>query len=371
MDVPGPLSWLAPGGGLSGLLRRGLKHTGVVQALTTRTAIVDLLDLADVTVPYAERSAPLGLDRFPLALDGADHEEARQVVAAALLRSDGEQRAGVDDAEQVVRTNLDEARGRGAVDVVSKVIDPALVAWVERWFGLPGCGPDLLRCGRLITHATFLNPPLPAFRVDLGGLRRAVDEVQAQHEALLAPMAEAPPGTVSHALLQVVDPELAASHLLGLTVGPLALGSKALAEGVDLRLDGPWTAASIPTAEHGEAAFATLVDRCPPLPGVLRHNPVERRVQGGRRRVTVPAGLVLAATACPAHRGDVGAPALAYGHGRHRCLGEAQITGLGGRVLWLLGQHAPSRVGRLRAAPRPLGVRRWSFPGRLVVSLDA
>jgi hypothetical protein len=263
---------------------------------------------------------------------------------------------------------------QGPLDLVGRVVDPALEAWVEHWYGLPGLGDDLLRSARFVTHAIFLNPTLPKGRIDLGGLRRAVDHLEAQRAALVAPMAAAPPGTVSHALLgRTGDPDIAAGHLLGLTVGPLALGSKALAEGLDHLLDQPRALDDLRSASGAEKAFRASLRQHPPLPGVLRHNPVRRPVQGGRRLVTVPVGEVLAATACPAHLGDDDPPDLVFSHGRHLCLGPRQITEVAGRGLWAVAarppRRRPGRRGRLVWGSRPTGVQRWPIPSRLAVVL--
>lgn len=383
------LAWLAPDGGLSSPLRWLAAKAGFSQVLTSRAAIVDLLDDATVTVPYHERSEPLGLHRFPLALDGAEHAAARALVLDAVVASDGAHRRGCADAERLVAEVLADASGGGALDLVAEVVDPALTTWVARWFGLPGWGPALQRCGRLITHATFLNPPLPEGRVDLDALRLAVDHVTVVADELEAPMAAAPAGTLSHALLRLTggDASLSAQHLLGLTVGPLALTSKALALSFDALLDEPRTVQALADdlagggggggtgagGAGGEATFRRLLRAHPPLPGVLRRNPAERQVPGRRGGVTVPAGLVMAATSCPLHQGDVDLPDLVFGYGRHRCLGAEHTTRVGGLVVGAVGAARPSRHagarGRLVDEPAPTGVRSWPFPGHLEVVL--
>ncbi|OWY60708.1 hypothetical protein B7486_67740, partial [cyanobacterium TDX16] len=122
-DIPGLLARLAPHGGLPWPVRH-LVHRGFgfEQVLTTRAAVTELLDRDDVTVPYAERSAPLGLDRFPLALDGDAHRKARGLVQRALDASEGAHRAGLSGAAAEAR-----ARVRGAgwrIDVVQDLLDP-------------------------------------------------------------------------------------------------------------------------------------------------------------------------------------------------------------------------------------------------------
>lgn len=377
LDLADVLVRLAPHGGLAPLLRLGFAQaTGLVQVLTTRAAIVELLEDPSVLVPYGERSTPLGLDRFPLALDGDEHAAARQLVVRALAASDDAHQAGLVAAADELARRLGEGDRR--VELVGDVVEPALFAWTETWFGLAGQGVELLASGRLILHATFLNPKVPKGAIDLVALRRAVDQVQEHRVRLVEAMADAPAGTLSHSLLaetghDEAGRDLAARHLLGLTVGPLALVHQSVTEAVDHLLGAPWRLDAADDAGQATASFLWALRRCPPLAGVLRVSPHATDVYGGRRHVDVPEGVVLAATSCPARSGDARAPELAFGHGPHRCLGEQHTVAMAVVVLQALALRRPRRApgpdGRRQPAAAPSGVRQWDFPGRLVLRL--
>jgi cytochrome P450 len=383
--VAGVLAWLAPQGGISWALRPVLRKVGLAQVLTSRSSTTELLDRPDVRVPYRDRSAPLGLGGFALALDGEDHVAARKVLVEAIEGSADAHAAGLEEAAALAQGAVRDAGAR--VDAVRDLLEPALFVWAERWFGLPRAGPDLLLTGRLVLHATFLNPKLPNARVDLSALRLAVDRLEGHRRELVTDMAQAPEGSLSATLLAAVHalPEerrptdaaaradLAARHLQGLTVGPLALVHRTVADAMDRLLREPWRIDAAGDPDEAARAFLGALRADPPLPGVLRTNPAECDVHGGSGIVTVPAGLVLAATACPARRGDVDGPELAFGHGVHRCLGEQHTVAVATAVLGALASRRPRRIwgpgGWLQPATAPSGVRDWPFSRGLRVAL--
>lgn len=349
--------------------------SGLRQVVTTPGAVEALLAAPAVSVPYGPRSEELGLDAFPLALDGDAHREASDLVAASLAATARAHRAGVTAAAQVTRRRLRDATSR--IDVVGGLVDPALGAWVEEWYGLSGQATDLRRTGRLILHATFLNPTVPSHPVDETALRRAVTWLERCRPGLAAAVGAAPEGTLAADLLaRTGEPDLTVDLLLGLTVGPLALGSWALAHVVDELLATSWVLDSIDSDVAAREVYAEALARRPPLPGVLRdvRGRTVLRVDG--RDLAVPRGRVLAATACarfsPEDRPGRAA-GLVFGAGSHACLGRAQVTEVSGVVLEALGRRSPRRVpgpaGRLTPGAGPTGVAHWPFPGRLQVSL--
>ena len=385
----GVLARFGRSGALPRWIQPGLERfPGVAQILTTRETATGFLGLDDVTVPYAERSGLLGLGAFPLALDGDEHATAREFVEGVLEDTDEQHRRGVAAASEVADEQVAAATG-SRLEVVGAVVEPALTTWIEEWYGLAGQGTNLLRAGRLIAHATFLNPKVPGGRYDVQGLGRAITLVDDYRPPLAAAMDAAGPHTVARGLIEATgDPSLAAGHLLGLTVGPLALGTWAVVNVVDALLDQPWTLDSVTTAADGEAAFTAALRRRPPLQGVLRNNPRPRTLDlppnGGQSggQIEVPPGLVLVHTECAAHLDDADAgagaplpPELPFGIGVHACLGQRQITEVAEVVLRALGARSPRRVdgrrGRVQPGPAPSGVsaKSWGFPGRLEVDL--
>lgn len=371
------LGRLGPDGVLPGWAAAGVARlTGFRQVLTRRATIEAVLGHDDVRVPYRLRSEALGLGAFPLALDGTAHGDARAVVADVLAAAEARHRDGVVEAGRVADAALAAAGPR--VDVVATVIDPALRAWVETWFGLPDQGPVLGAAGRAALHAIFLNPDQPARATDAAALVWAADEVGAARHDLAEALAGRGPGpapgpdTVAGAL-RTTAPRIGAdpaAFVVGMTVGPLALGPWALALAVDHLLAGDRLDAS-----HDPGRARTLLDEAlaarPPLPGVPRQCPRDLTVvpAGGGRPIDLPHGPFLAAGAAaptPADRA-----ALAFGLGPHVCMGRGAVTDVGVAVLGALARHRPRRApgpaGRLRTAPAPAAVRRWPFPGHLEV----
>jgi cytochrome P450 len=354
--------WLAP------IFRFG---TGFRQALTTEATVTALLDRPGVTVPYGPRAQVLGLETFPLALDGGAHDTARQLVQGALGDAAARHHAAVRD----LRGRADElvVGATGRIELIGGLVDPCLTAWVEHWFGLDALGHRLLRCSRAITHSMFFNPPTPKGPVDEAGLARLVAIVETDRAAVAAAVPAAPSGTLAAALLARCggDAHAAASHVLGSTVGPLALGSWALALALDDLLDRPWILDSVIDEAHARAAFAGALARRPPLPGLPRDNPSGFRIDPDG--IDVPAGRVLAATACATKLADPPPADLPFGHGPHACLGIPAIHDVAAPLVAALARRYPRRAagpaGRLTKDPGPSGVRSWPFPGRLEVTL--
>ena len=368
MNLVPILAWVGKNGALPSWVRPvAVRIIGFDQVLTTSGTVAAFLDLPDVTVPYGDRSSLLGLGAFPLALDGEPHLSARDLIEDVIRTTDDAHKAGVAAAATVAGQRVAVAAG-GQLDVAGGVVEPALIAWVERWFGLPGLGTSLLRSGRLIMHATFLNPTRPNGRVDTAGLQRAVDWVNEQRPQLAVAIDGAAAGTVAAALRERTgDAGLAAGHLLALTVGPLALGAWALDVVIDDLLDRPSGLDYLKTDEDGQMAFSSALRRRAPLLGVKRDTPSGRQLEGTRSRIDLPPGHLLAATAC-ADRSP-GPNLFAFGSGRHSCLGPRQMSEVAGPILRILGSASPRRDGRLLPDAKPSGVRTWPFPGRLVVQL--
>jgi cytochrome P450 len=350
-----------------------VRISGFGQMLTTASTVSAVLDIPEVTVPYGERSSVLGLGTFPLALDGEAHRDARNLIKEVLQSSADAHREGLDAAEDVAKQIVGKAAG-GRLDVAGDLVEPALMAWVERWFGLEGLGLTLLRSGRMIMHATFLNPTRPAASVDPIGLRRAVEWVRQTRPQVAEAVRSSDQGTLARELLERTDVKTyddVAGHLLPLSVGPFGLGSWALDLAIDDLLDRSWELDGLETDEDGEAAFEAALRRHGPLLGVKRENPRVRDLKGTNGRIRVPKGPILAATAC-ADRGGATDP-FAFSSGIHSCLGRSQMTEVSGRILRVLGAASPRRIqgpgGRLTLDPKPSGFRTWPFPGRLEVRL--
>lgn len=374
------------GGALPALSRRLLQRvSGFVQALTTTETVSAFLDDPDVTVPYHERSELLGVGDFPLALDGKAHGAARKLIADVLDSSAKAREDGVTAAAALTGRQMATASDR--LDLIEQVVDPALEAWVETWYGLPDWGCKLMRAGRLILHATFLNPKQPKGHTDFGALRRAIDTVDcirfdlADHLGKTDPL---PDRSVAAELVSRTDPQVGAQHLLGLTVGPLALGSQSMAHVLDELLGCSWKLADLTTRPgenvagarlRAEGLFGATLARRPPLPGVARHCPVGRGVAGTDDRcVWVPRGDMLVATQA-AMTLDPRASALVFGHGAHACMGRSQITEVAGAVLVAVASRSPRRIpgaaGKLTNGEAPTDFADWPFPGHLDVSLLA
>jgi hypothetical protein len=270
------------------------------------------------------------------------------------------------------------------LDVVSGLIVPTLERWVDRWFGLAGEGPALLRTSQMITHAMFFNPTVPKGSLDALALDRTTRWVEQHRLRLTGAVGAARPGTLVAHLLTATggDPGLTARHLLGLTVGPLALGATAIARATDHLLGQRATFDRIAGADHPPTAarrpFLDALRVRPPLDGVIRTNPRATGSTGADRGPDdLPHGPILVATAlamrCP-HHGTSTEDHLAFGHGAHRCLGVTESTDIASVILASLATRAPVRStdhrGALRPAPAPSGVATWPFPGSLEVVLD-
>ncbi len=364
-SLPGPVARLAG------------KALGFRQVLFTPAAVDAALSHDEVIVPYGPRSDMLGLSGFPLALDGDDHETARAHLAATIDATGAAHDQGVVRAGEVARRVVDGAQGR--LDVVEDLIEPALQAWVETWFGLPGLGPDLHQAGQAIMHAIFLNPKTPRGTTDPRALvwSRAVT---ARVETAIAGAQPLHPLPGDLTLIQRLEkdppPESSGlSAVLGLTVGPLALGSMAMANAIDEILDDR-TIDHVADAAAGGRLFRTALGRRPPLPGLPRACPRDLTVQGADHvSHHLPEGPFLAATQVAARLDHAGDPAeWAFGAGPHACMGAGLITEVAGGVLAALALRRPRRIpgprGRMAQAAAPSGVREWTFPGSLLVSVD-
>ncbi len=372
------LGLVGRGGALPGPLAVLVEHaTGYHQVLTRRPTIDALLGDPAVHVPYGPDSRALGLGGFPLACDGPQHATARARVAEVLDGSAQARHRGEEAAGATADAALLAAGPR--LDVVAGLVDPALEAWVETWFGLPGRGPELTRLGRLVLHTTALapRPRAPVDHRARAVARRAVDAARA---ALAAEVRAAPVDSLAWCALEAAhgDLDTATSDILGLTVGPLALGSWSLTLVVDALLDRAGALQGITSPAEGAWLYDRLAARHAPLPGLPRLSTAPIDVEDDRgERHRVPAGPVLAATSLATRaEGDArppGTPALAFGSGPHRCMGRADVTAVAGRVLHALAPTRPQRVpgprGRPTPAAAPSGVHRWRYPGHLVVEL--
>jgi cytochrome P450 len=369
------------GGVLPGLLRAPFEHvTGFVQMVVGPSAVRATLDLAGLTVPYGERARLLGLGAFPLACDGSDHDSSRRTIAAVLASSSGAHRVAVHEAAAAAHARM--LQSERVLDVVDALIDPTAAFWAERWFGLDGEGPALLRTSRMITHAMFFNPKVPKGRVDAIGLERAKAWVEQHRIRLAARVGTARPGTLTAHLLAATggDTDLTARHLLGLTVGPLALGTYSIANAVDHLLGQAGAfdriARAVDPRANARGPFLDALRAAPPLAGVIRTSPGIAIPEPGRATpVHLPAGPVLVATGLTMGMPDPGFPRdhLAFGHGPHRCLGPTESTDIGSVILAALAARSPARSpgepGTLRPGPAPSAVSGWVFPGSLEVTL--
>lgn len=318
--------------------------SGFGQMLTTAPTVAAILDIPEVTVPYGERHKVFGVGAFPLGLDGEAHLPQRQLIKDVIEATADAHRAGVAKAEEVATEIVRLAAG-GRLDVAGEVVEPALIAWVECWFGLEGLGTRLLRIGRMIMHATFLNPTRPAARVDAIGLRRAVEFVRQERPMVAEAVRRSEQGTVARELLARFHSfDEVAGYLLPLTVGPLALGSWALDNAIDDLLDRSGVLDGLENDKDAAAAFEAALRRNGPLFGVKRENPSVRELKGTNGQIKVPAGPILAATAC-ADQGP-GNHLLAFSSGIHSCLGQAQMTEAARRILARPGRGVTSEDRR-------------------------
>lgn len=345
------------------------RFTGFNQFLLDEATIKSALSDESVRVPYAEASGAIGLAQFPLALDGDDHGTARELISDVLVASGAAHAAGVAAAASAAATIIDEAGDR--LDVVAQLVDPVLAKWVEIWFGLPGMGVDLQRAARLTMHTIFLNPKLPKGDRDddarevaadyLEGVRTQILDCPRNQDESMVSVVKALRGSPG------VDDDLVATHLLGLTVGPLALGSQTLATAINTLLDWESPVAPITDVAHARRILEELMVASPPLPGVPRR--VDRAI--GK----LPQGNVLALTGGVAQTDTSDDPAKwVFGAGSHACMGQKQITGVGAAILMALSRARPVRApgpdGALRDGAGPSGVRDWPFPGHLTVALQ-
>ena len=136
---------------------------GVSEIVTGPAAINALLTDPTTTVPYAARSGELGLGAFPLALDGVDHDHARDLIGEILTASADAHQKGVGRARERAQEIVAVAGTR--LDVVADLIDPVLQTWCETWFGLPGEGLHLQRVGQLTTARDVPQPGGPRGRL--------------------------------------------------------------------------------------------------------------------------------------------------------------------------------------------------------------
>lgn len=386
-------------GGLPVALRRAMAHPRVRermpvpldQVLTTPAAIQELLASPGVAVPYTERSQEFGLGDFPLADDGPTHRARRDLLVEVMAASVQRHRFGVETARGAARLAVQDAEGH--LDVVGSVIEPALCRWVEAWFGLEErgqasgqprpWGTDLLRAGQVIAHWVLLHPeesPPPS----------ALAWIADRRAELVSVLPNAPANTIGGALVARVGAAAAADQVLGLTVGPLALGTWATVHvvrdlmGSDLDELGE-SVADLPRGgrkgdESARRAVRAALRRSPPLVGVVRTVPTRRRVPGRWGTVPVPAGTVLACTEAAVLDGGGGGPdgsgeaGLVFGSGPHACMGAGESVDVAAALVRALGRRRPrrakGRLGDLLPAPAPWGAADWRFPGRLLVRLD-
>lgn len=357
----------------SALVALAWPATGVRSVMTSPAAIEAVLADAEVEVPYGDRSRLLGLGSFPLALDGAAHEGARAELGTVLDATGAAHLAGVAAARRAADEALELAGPGGRIDLVADVIDPALQAWCEAWFGLPGEGRRLQATGRFAMHAVFLNPVLPARDVDDHALDAALAAIRSAQAAWLGALAGAPVGTLAGTLHQrrPEATDAVTADLVGLTVGPLALGSKALAIAVDELLD----RGALRRLDDAAArrAFEQVLAVRPPLPALPRRAKVPVcPIPGARAPVGPVLALTLAAAQVPSESAD---PARwAFGVGPHACMGRWQTTDVAAAVLAAIAARSPRRVegdaGRLRPGPAPAGMGSWPFEGHLEVVLS-
>jgi hypothetical protein len=304
-------------GTLRGWLRWPFRQlTGFDDAICRHATLESALALDAITVPYGPVSAQLGLGAFPLSLDGSEHLRARARIDRTLHATAGAHADGVEAAAALAESGTSD-------------VDTCLERWVEHWFGVPGMGADLHATSRLVTRAIFFNPATPKGRADATVHAEAVEASAAQRAAIIRAAASAPAGTVvAHLFAGGADEQQAAGDVVALTVGPLTLGSSALASVI----------AALPTDRltsriEAARAYRAALARRPPLPGVVRDTATRRQVPGGSKPVRLAAGRVLASTASAARNDPHAAEGLPFGVGTHRCMGIEQITEVSAAII--------------------------------------
>lgn len=361
------------------LLKERVSTAGWLRWLTGFDSIVAAPDLipqvltrAQVTVPYLQASAALGLGGFPLALDGSAHVAARGQVGEVLAASAGAHQAGV--ARAVALAGRSMAASRQRLDVVDEVVDPVLATWVEAWFGLPGLGDELLGASRLTMHTIFFNPKKLNDEPDLGDRAIAAALVADTRERIVDALADAPDGTVARELQSVFpdDPQATSSFVLGLTVGPLALGSRTIVKAIDRLLTSEGTVRPLTSDAHAVRVFNEMVAQNPPLEGLPRCLSEDVEIEG---HCLAAGGSLLALTEAAAITTPDDPAAWSFGAGPHECMGRAEITQLATAILMALSSRRPRRMdgpqGKVRNGTAPAGIRAWDFPGHLMVVLTS
>jgi cytochrome P450 len=367
---------------LGRVLRPLARRAGFSQVLLSRRTIEAELATGVLTVPYGLRSTLLGLGVFPLALDGPAHTASRIAITAAIQGSQDRHQDGVNAAQELVSGCLADAGPR--LDLIGAVLRPALHVWMERWTGLVGLGPTLERAGCIAHQAIFINNGDVTGKSDvIVDVRRACNEmasalttIETAIGAAYADGASAAPNSLVARLVTAAGPltddaiRAVARDIVGLCVGPLALGSLALAAMFDELLDSddPITT----TDEQRQFVLRTLAMR-PPIPGVVRTCPVNRPVWEAPQASLGP-GRVLALTSVvslaePPPTTQDGS--LVFGAGAHRCLGGAQAVELATALLEPFSERRPTRYsgpgGQL--TPQPSNYTSWPFPGLLFATL--
>jgi len=334
----------------------------------------------------------LGMDRGPL------YRRERQLLERCIHPGDPERIRSFVAA--TAAELVDEARGRGRIDVVQDLARPAAIRLVAHHFGVPG--PDeatMKRWMRTIFHETFLNgagdPTVRrAGEASAAEFHAYTDELIATRQAQIAAGEPVPDDFLTRLVRLQDEPASELSdegvrrNIGGVVVGAVDTTSKAVAHAVAQLLRHPAAlrrAQAAATAgdveEVGRHAFEAL--RFNPINPVVVRRAAHRAVvaAGTPRARAIPAGhtvyaAVLAAMFDPAvfpdpyaFRTDRPASAyLSFGDGLHTCFGRyvnnVQIPELVAALI---------RLEHIRPATGPDASIRYDgpFPDRLLVEFDA
>jgi len=365
-----------------GKLRRHMPilSVGRVAVVTRREDVLAILADPDTfATPYASRLP----GPFLLGLSGPAHErcaeEIRAVVQAddlELLKSFTETRAG---------RHVEDALGRGGLDVGTDLVHPVLHAVVVRYLGLLDIDTSVqLRWTRDLFQDVFLHSPGLPSSVHTRA-QRATRALYTHVDDSIAARQEVRSDDVLSRLLERrrVAPDVALTdaeirgNLLGLAIGWLWHGAKAALLAVDGLLDRPdaltqaQQAAKVGDLEELRRVLWEVLRFRPVQAGLLRTCLRETTIAADTARATSirPGSVVFVGTESAMHD-ETAIPDpetfdssraegqyLNFGDGPHRCMGERMMR------VQLAALVAPLlRAGRLRRAEGRQGRLRWHGP---------